>query len=311
MEKPTIRPLSERKNKVQIGDFARVLPPVAGFGEWFDSLPDILGAKDLKALVATWKEVKARGGFVGVALGAHVVKTGLSPLLIDLMRRGLIDHVATNGATAIHDYEFALQGASSEDVGENLPNGTFGFWRETFDGLNGLLGEGAKVGFGSAVGQAILDKDLPHKELSIFAEAQRLGVTITVHVAFGCDIVHLDPDLDAGLLGRATHVDFGKICESVCQLEQGLWVNIGSAVLMPEVFLKAVSYARNVGRLGQEFTTANLDMIRQYRAMTNVVGRPSSVGLNIVGQHEILLPLIHQALLVDSSPPHASKKETR
>ena len=301
MEKPTIRPLGERKNKVQIEDFARVLPPVPGFGDWFDSLPDILGARDLKTLVSTWTEVKARGGFVGVALGAHVIKTGLSPLLIDLMRRGLIDHVATNGATAIHDYEFALQGASSEDVAENLPDGSFGYWRETFDGLNGLLPEGAKIGFGAAVGKAILDKDLPHKDLSIFAEAQRLGVCTTVHVAFGCDIVHLDPDLDAGLLGQATHKDFQKICESVSKLERGLWVNIGSAVLMPEVFLKAVSYARNVGRLTEDFTTANLDMIRMYRAMTNVVDRPSRLGLNIVGQHEILLPLIHQALLAQAS----------
>lgn len=297
MEKPTIRPLAERKNKVQIGEFAKVLAPVPGFGDWFDSLPDILGARDLKALVSTWTEVKACGGFVGVALGAHVVKTGLSPLLIDLMRRGWIDHVATNGATAIHDYEFALQGASSEDVAANLPDGSFGYWRETFDGLNGLLREGAKVGFGSAVGKAILDGDLPHEEISLFAEAERLGIVATVHVAFGCDIVHLDPDLDGGLLGQATHKDFQKICESVARLEKGLWINIGSAVLMPEVFLKAVSYARNIGRLSDDFTTANLDMIRMYRAMTNVVDRPSRTGLNITGQHEILLPLIHQALL--------------
>jgi len=311
MEKPTIRPLAERKNKVHIGEFARVLPPVVGFGEWFDALPDILGARDLKTLVSTWKDVKARGGFVGIALGAHVIKTGLAPLLIDLMRRGLIDHVATNGATAIHDYEFALQGASSEDVAENLPNGSFGFWRETFDGLNGVLVEGARKGFGSAVGEAILAADLPHKDLSIFAEAKRLGVTATVHVAFGCDIVHLDPDLDAGLLGQATHKDFGKICESVCRLGGGLWVNIGSAVLMPEVFLKAVSYARNVGKLGQDFTTANLDMLRQYRAVTNVVQRPPSVGLEIIGQHEILLPLIHQALIAGSKASQATDKETR
>lgn len=298
---PRIRPIGERKNLVKLADFARVHPPLEGFGAWFADLPDILGSRQLKELVQAWKTAKAAGRMVGIAVGAHVIKVGLSPLLIDLMQRGFIGHFATNGATAIHDYEFALLGETSEDVLENLDDGSFGFWQETFDGINGLLPDAAKngQGFGEALGSAILKKDLPHKEYSIFAEAKRLGIPATIHVAFGCDIVHMDPNLDAAALGSVTHNDFKKLCESVACLDQGLWLNIGSAVLMPEVFLKALSLARNLGKLGDDFMTVNLDMIRQYRAMINVVERPSKRGIHLTGQHEILLPLIHQALISD------------
>lgn len=298
---PRIRPIGERKNLVKLSDFATVHPPVAGFKAWFEDLPDILGSRELKDLVHAWKTAKKEGRMVGVAVGAHVIKVGLSPLLIDLMKRGFIGHFATNGATGIHDYEFALQGETSEDVLENLGDGSFGFWQETFEGVNGLLPEAARKGqgFGEALGEAILSNDLPHKEHSIFAEASRLGIPATIHVAFGCDIVHMDPNLDAAALGTVTHNDFKKLCKSVAALDHGLWLNIGSAVLMPEVFLKAVSLARNLGKLGDEFMTANLDMIRQYRAMANVVERPSKRGIHLTGQHEILLPLIHQALISD------------
>ncbi|MFM1874199.1 MAG: hypothetical protein RL398_3621, partial [Planctomycetota bacterium] len=239
------------------------------------------------------------GREVGVSLGAHVLKVGLSPLLIDLMRRGLITHVATNGASAIHDWETAYQGATSEDVAQNLPDGSFGFWRETLDALNGAAARADQrgEGFGEAIGKTILEGNLPHRHLSVFSEAARLGIPATVHVAFGCDITHMDPALDGRALGGATQRDFWKFADTVGRLDHGVWLNVGSAVIMPEVFLKAVSIARNRGQLGADFLTCNFDMIQQYRAVTNVVQRPPKEGRSVIAMHEIALPLLHQALL--------------
>lgn len=303
MKQPKIRRLDARRNLVERKDFAEVAPPLEGFGTWFASLPDILGSKSLKELTARWRQAKAQGRMIGFAFGAHVLKVGLAPLVIDLMRRGFIGHLATNGASAIHDYEFALQGASSEDVAANLEDGSFGFWQETFTAMNDATKRAAAEGsgLGEAIGREILEQKLPHADVSVFAEACKLGIPATIHVAFGCDIVHMDPELDGAALGTATHADFRILCESVQKLDGGVWVNFGSAVLMPEVFLKAISLARNLGLLGQDFTTANVDMIPQYRAITNVVARPSRVGFNIIGHHEILLPLLHQALLAGDS----------
>lgn len=294
-----IRPLQERRNLVQKEDFAKVLPPVDGFLQWFDALPDIYGSKSLKHVVSEVVTARENGKEVGVQLGAHVLKVGLSPLVIDLMRRGLITHVATNGASAIHDWETAYQGATSEDVGENLPNGSFGFWRETLDALNGAAkrAHDEGIGFGAAVGKTILEQDLPYRHLSVFSEAERLGIPATVHVAFGCDITHMDPDLDGAALGAATQKDFWTFADTVGRLEQGVWLNVGSAVIMPEVFLKAVSIARNRGQLTDDFLTCNFDMLQQYRAVTNVVQRPPRQGRSILAMHEIVLPLLHQALI--------------
>lgn len=294
-----IRPLAERRNLVQKQDFARVLPPVAGFLEWFHALPEIYGSKALKQVVARIVAARQQGREVGVSLGAHVLKVGLSPLLIDLMRRGLITHVATNGASAIHDWETAYQGATSEDVATSLVDGSFGFWRETFDGLNGAARRAQQrgEGLGLAIGRSILEADLPYRHLSVFAEAVRLGIPATVHVAFGCDITHMDPDLDGAALGAATQRDFWIFADTVGRLDHGVWCNVGSAVIMPEVFLKAVSIARNRGQLGADFLTCNFDMIQQYRAVTNVVQRPPKEGKSVIAMHEIVLPLLHQALL--------------
>jgi hypothetical protein len=294
-----IRPLRERKNLVQKEDFAKVLPPVEGFLSWFRALPDIYGSKALKLVVARIVEARQHGREVGVSLGAHVLKVGLSPLLIDLMRRGLITHVATNGASAIHDWETAYQGATSEDVAQNLPDGSFGFWRETLDGLNGASKRAGDrgEGLGEAIGKVILEGDLPHRHLSVFAEAVRLGIPATVHVAFGCDITHMDPELDGAALGAATQRDFWRLADTIGRLDRGVWLNVGSAVIMPEVFLKAVSIARNRGQLGADFLTCNFDMIQQYRAVTNVVQRPPKEGKSVIAMHEIVLPLLHQAIL--------------
>lgn len=294
-----IRPLAERKNLVKKDDFAKVLPPVEGFLGWFEALPDIYGSKALKLVVDRIVTARRQGRQVGVSLGAHVLKVGLSPLLIDLMRRGFLTHVATNGASAIHDWETAFQGATSEDVAQNLPDGSFGFWRETLTALNGAAKRAADrgEGFGEAIGRQILDDDLPYRHLSVFAEAARLGIPATVHVAFGCDITHMDPDLDGAALGAATQRDFWSIADTVGKLDHGVWLNVGSAVIMPEVFLKAVSIARNRGQLGADFLTCNFDMIQQYRAVTNVVQRPPKEGKSVIAMHEIVLPLLHQAIL--------------
>ena len=294
-----VRPLATRKNLVDKRDFAKVLPPAPDFLQWFESLPDIYGSKALKRVVAAVVAARQQRRQVGVSLGAHVLKVGLSPLLIDLMRRGFVTHVATNGASAIHDWETAYQGATSEDVGPSLADGSFGFWRETFAALNGATARAAHrgEGLGEAIGRTILEQDLPYRHLSVFAEAVRLGIPATVHAAVGCDIVHMDPELDGAALGTATLRDFWIMADTVGRLERGVWLNVGSAVIMPEVFLKTVSIARNKGQLTDDFATCNFDMLSQYRALTNVVSRPPKEGLSVIAQHEIVLPLLHQALL--------------
>ncbi|MCR9248471.1 MAG: hypothetical protein NXI31_25875, partial [bacterium] len=217
-----VRPLAERRNLVTKEQFARVLPPVEGFLRWFEALPDIYGSRALKTVVSRIVDARAAGREVGVALGAHVLKVGLSPLLIDLMRRGLITHVATNGASAIHDWETAYQGETSEDVATNLPDGSFGFWQETFTGLNDAAKAAAASGegLGRALGRRILEDELPHRHLSVFAEAARLDLPATIHVAFGCDITHMDPELDGGALGQATQRDFWVLADTVGRLDQ-------------------------------------------------------------------------------------------
>ncbi|GAB4141920.1 MAG: hypothetical protein Fur0037_08910 [Planctomycetota bacterium] len=294
-----IRPLAERRNLVRKDQFAAVLPPVDGFLAWFESLPDIYGGRALKEVVAAVVGAREQGREVGLALGAHVLKVGLSPLLIDLMRRGFVTHVATNGAGAIHDWETAFQGETSEDVAANLADGSFGFWRETFGGFRSAVERAKKTGegLGQAVGRSILEASLPHRGLSVFAEAARLGIPATVHVAIGCDIVHMDPELDGAAMGAASTRDFWILADSVGRLERGVWLNVGSAVIMPEVFLKAVSIARNRGRLSDDFLTCNFDMLQPYRALTNVVQRPPRKGLSVLAMHEIVLPLLHQAIL--------------
>jgi hypothetical protein len=294
-----IRPLAARKNLVDKRDFAKVLPPSPDFLQWFESLPDIYGSKALKRVVAAVVAARQQDRQVGVSLGAHVLKVGLSPLLIDLMRRGFVTHVATNGASAIHDWETAYQGATSEDVAVGLQDGSFGFWRETFAGINDATRRAAErqEGLGLAIGRAILDAKLPYRHLSVFAEAARLSIPATVHSAIGCDIVHMDPQLDGRALGESSLRDFWILADTVGRLDCGVWLNVGSAVIMPEVFLKAVSIARNRGQLGHDFLTANFDMLQQYRALTNVVARPPKEGLSVLAMHEIVLPLLHQAIL--------------
>ena len=292
-------PLESRRSLVDLRDFCAVPEPLPGFEHFVDSLPDIYVGKHFKELVGRIVAAKLGGKPVAVALGAHVLKVGLAPLLIDLMRRGVIDHVAMNSAGAIHDFEIATAGKTSEDVAEQLPKGEFGFADETGKGLAeaAKLGAGAEAGFGRGLGRLLIARNAPHRDLAVSAEAVRLGLGVTVHACLGADIVHMHPSCDGADVGAASMLDFRHVCKFVHGLDGGVWMNVGCAVVLPEVFLKAVSVAINLGAKLDGMTTANLDMIRQYRAETNVVQRPPGRGISLIGQHELLLPLLRMALL--------------
>ncbi len=294
-------PLASRRSLVSIADFCTVPEPTPGFADFIDSLPDIYAGTEFKELVRRIVAARSNGRPVAVALGAHVLKVGLAPLLIDLMRRGVITHVAMNSAGAIHDFEIATAGRTSEDVAAQLPGGHFGFADETGRGIAEAAergaGGGAMAGFGRGLGELLIERAAPHRALSVAAEAVRLSVGVTVHACIGADIVHMHPACDGAALGVASLRDFQHVCRLVHGLDGGVWINVGCAVVLPEVFLKAVSVAINLGADLSKMTTANLDMIRQYRAETNVVQRPPGRGISIIGQHELLLPLLRMAVL--------------
>jgi hypothetical protein len=294
-------PLKSRKSKAQFEDFARSCPGDASVSTFVDSLPDILAAADFKAIVRALKDAKARGGGIVWGLGAHVVKTGLGPVLIGLMERGFVSAIATNGAAIIHDFEIALVGATSEDVDEALGPGTFGMADETGRLLNEAINRG--VGDGLGIGQAVvhfLDSKNPQfARSSILAAAARLQIPVTVHVAIGTDIIHMHPAASGAAIGEGTLRDFRYFVTNVARLERGVYLNCGSAVVLPEVFLKAVALARNRGIALAGLTTVNLDFVRMYRPQTNVVMRPTAGtgrGYSLVGHHEIMIPLLAAAL---------------
>lgn len=295
-------PLSRRESKVEEKLFAR--PPAAGMSvaEWIDGLPDILAARDLKAVAAAIAAARKAGRPVILGMGAHVIKVGLSPLIIDLMEKKLITGLALNGAGAVHDFELAFVGRTSEDVGPALDTGMFGMAAETGDFLNRAMARCGReeIGLGRAVGEAILAGELAHKDLSLFAAAARLGVPVTVHVAIGGDIIHMHPQADGAAIGRGSHRDFLIFAAMVSELEGGVYINLGSAVVLPEVFLKALSLARNLGNKVEHFTTVNMDFIQHYRPGVNVVDRPTRTGgrgYRLTGHHEIMFPLLMAAAL--------------
>ncbi len=296
-------PLAERDSLVTTKDFCSVPDPVPGFDAFVDALPDIYAGLHFKRLVDRVVAARKAGKPVAVAMGAHVLKVGLAPLIIDLMERGVITHVVLNSAGAIHDYEIATVGRTSEAVDTQLPKGEFGFADETGRAIARAAKrgahpeEGAEVGFGRALGRCLIDDQAPNLHLSVPAAAVRLGLGVTCHVSMGADIVHMHPACDGADLGAAALADFQHVCKTVSELDGGVWINVGCAVILPEIFLKAVSVAINLGHDLQNMTTANLDMIRQYRAETNVVRRPPGTGITLIGQHELLLPLFRMAVL--------------
>ena len=237
-----------------------------------------------------------------IAMGAHVIKVGLNPVLIDLMERGVITAIAMNGAGIIHDSELAIAGKTSEDVESALGDGAFGMAKETSDFLSHAIKQSQKknTGLGEAVGNSLLAENFPFIQSSLLATGARLGIPITVHVAIGTDIIHMHPDFDPAIAGLASHLDFRKFASVIAKLEKGVYINIGSAVVLPEVFLKAISLVRNMGYDLTDFTAVNMDFIKHYRPTTNVVNRPTSKGgrgINLIGHHEIMFPLIAAGLI--------------
>ncbi len=296
-------PLARRPRKVSLSDFGRPHRRGAGFALFLAGLPRLLGAESLRLLTAQIRRARARGKPILWGIGAHVLKVGLSPVLIDLMEKGFLTGLAMNGAGVVHDFELAVAGRTSEDVPAGLASGEFGMARETGEEINHAIVAGDRdgLGLGASVGRHLVGRRPKHVDISLLAAAWRRGLPATVHVAVGTDIVHLHPACDPAALGRATHLDFRLFAAEVAQLGGGgVYLNVGSAVLLPEVFLKALTLARNLGHEVRDFTTANLDFIQSYRPSTNVVDRPTrgvGRGYSLTGHHEILVPLLAAALV--------------
>jgi hypothetical protein len=301
-EKVKTYSLKSRKSKVDTQTFAKVLTEDGTISSLIKSLPDILAGKDFKAFIKKVKVAKDRNKPVIFALGAHVIKVGLNPLIIDLMKLGWIDAIALNGAGIIHDFEIAYVGQTSEDVAAQIKDGRFGMARETGELLNGAIARGSKksLGLGEAVGGMISSSNFPHKDLSLLACAYDLNIPVTVHVALGTDIIHCHPKIDGAAMGKTSLNDFFLFCSLVEKLEGGgVFINIGSAVVLPEVFLKAVSFVRNRGKALDKFSTAVFDFNLHYRPSENVVRRPlrnKKDGFYFIGHHEIMIPLLAASL---------------
>jgi hypothetical protein len=300
-----------RKSKTEIKSFAKLLRPTSGISDFLDSLPRHLKAEDLKSLVRSISTARRKGRPIILMLGAHPIKCGLSPVLVDLMEQGFVTLLSTNGAGAIHDLETAFWGKTSEEVAEGIEDGSFGMAKETAEIFNNISMSACQEnnGLGEAMGKGILKAKARFRKQSLLASAYRLNIPACVHVAFGTDIVHQHPSFDAASTGEATHTDFKILAQHVSRLNNGgVVLHFGSAVILPEVFLKALSVARNIkgvhpggrsrGRI-QNFTTANFDMIQHYRPNLNVVMRPtqrSGKGFSFTGHHEIMIPLLAWAL---------------
>lgn len=304
LSRVTTYPIAERSNKVSLQhDFAGDISAGMRVSALLDALPNQLGGESLNAVIKAVVKARQQGKPVVIALGGHVIKCGLQPVLKKLIQADIITAVAMNGSATIHDYEISLIGATSEDVGAELHCGTFGMAEETGRDINGALKAGVAdgIGYGEALGRFIVQNNNPHREFSLLATCHEKGIPATVHVAVGTDIIHQHPDCDGAILGQATFTDFRLFTSVVSTLGHGgVFINIGSAVIMPEVFLKALSIAQNMGFHVDGFTTANFDMTQHYRPLQNVVKRPTagdSRGLTITGHHEIMIPLLAAGIL--------------
>ncbi|MDI6734610.1 MAG: hypothetical protein QME42_00180 [bacterium] len=295
-------PIKDRTNLVKTENFAKLMPGGGTFNQFIDSLPDILIGTDLRNLINAICQAYRQKKPVIWAFGAHVVKCGLSPIIIELMKEGVITAIAINGAGMIHDFEIALIGETSEDVSPSLLDGSFGMATETGSFINGAIIDGAKqdMGIGQAVGKMIAYKKLKHREYSILSQGFELKIPVTVHVAIGTDIIHQHPNTCGEAIGKSGMIDFRIFANQVANLDGGVYLNIGSAVILPEVFLKALTIARNLGNKVEDFVTANFDMFPQYRPMTNVIKRPTikgGKGYSFIGHHEIMIPLLAFGIL--------------
>ena len=295
-------PLASRRSKVSHGAFAQPSRKGRSFREFYDSLPEILAAKELRAAADAMVHAHRAKKTVLWMFGAHVIKVGLTPVLIQLIRRKVITAIAMNGAGVIHDFELAFMGSTSEDVAAALADGSFGMAEETHSAINAAIRSGAKrgLGLGKSVGEMIVKKRLPYRNLSVLATCYELGVPATVHVAIGTDIIHQQSSADGAAIGKTSLADFRTLAGVVAQLSGGVAANFGSAVILPEVFLKAISIARNLGHSVKDFTACDFDMIRHYRPYENVLKRPTLLGgraIAITGHHELMIPLLSQAII--------------
>lgn len=295
-------PLASRESKVGHEQLGKPVERDASFRDFWNGLPDILAARDLRELVTRMREARTRKRALVWGLGAHVIKVGLSPVLIDLLKGGYLSALALNGAGIIHDFELAMVGQTSEEVADGLGEGKFGMAEETGSLLNEAIRAGVAggVGLGEAVGALLDGENPPYKEMSLLWNAYRLAIPVTVHVAVGTDIIHMHPQASGDAIGRTSLHDFKLFAAVVRGLNDGgVYLNVGSAVMLPEVFLKAVSVVRNLGHPLTDFSTANFDFIRHYRPRVNVVERPvtgTGKGFEFVGHHELMLPLLAAAL---------------
>lgn len=292
--------LIERPSKVDLSHQAKTWKPVSGFSGWLDSLPQVLAAQDLKELAGRIVKAYRADKRILLGMGGHVIKVGLSPLLIDLIERGIIGGLLVNGSCLVHDFELTLAGKTSEDVGQVLGEGAFGMSEQTGRMINEMINRGVAegLGLGQAVGQGLLK--LEHHQRSVLAAAARAGIPLCCCQALGTDIIHMHQAADGDLIGRGSLADFRLLSRLVADLSGGVYLNVGSAVLLPEVFLKAVSVARNLGHPVDDLTTAVMDFKVQYRPKVNVQQRPTSGkgrGYYLVGHHEIMFPLLYAAII--------------
>jgi hypothetical protein len=293
--------LRDRPCKVFRNDLGKTIAASATVADLIDALPHQLAGLNIRKvrdhLVRCFRENRT----VAIALGGHVIKTGCSPYLIDWVECGMVKSVSMNGSAAIHDFELACAGKTSEDVAAQLPDGQFGMARETADAfaIASQYGSRGDVGLGAALGRYIEETKCPHADISLVHACWRNNVPCTVHVALGTDIVHMHPHVSGASLGEASMIDFRKLCGVVANLAHGTWMNIGSAVIMPEVFLKAVSVVHNFGHDLDGMVTVNLDKESKYRTLMNVLSRPSNEGIEMVGPHEVQIPLLHAAVAAE------------
>ena len=302
LDKVKSYPLKNRPSKVKVDDFGDAWQPGDSMSRWLESLPKILAGNDFTEIVDRFVRAAASNKTIILAMGAHPIKVGLNPIIMDLLNRRILSSIAMNGAGIIHDAEVAMVGCTSEDVAGQIGTGKFGMAEETGRLLNAAISEGAKqgLGIGRSVGAMLIRENFPYNPYSLLARAFELDIPVTVHVAIGTDIIHFHPNVDGASIGKASHLDFRIFARLVSTLEEGVFINLGSAVVLPEVFLKALTLVRNLGYLARDFTTVNMDFIRHYRPMTNVVHRPTldgGKGYNLVGHHEIMFPMLAAALI--------------
>ena len=306
-------PLAKRYSKVKLGESARPWRPGGAMTDFLAGLPDILAAKTLREVTDAIVKARLAGKAVVVGMGAHPTKVGLNPVLVDLMERRVITALALTGAVIIHDFELAWLGRTSEEVDTEINTGRFGMAEETGRFLNEAITRGVRkgLGIGEALGTWVEERRLPNRKTSLLAASVRLGIPVTVHVAIGTDIIHMHPAMDGAAVGEGTLRDFRTFAAVVAGLEGGVYVNLGSAVIMPEVFVKALTLARNLGHTVNRITTVNMDFLPHYRPLTNVVRRPTQkggTGHMLIGHHEIMVPLLAAAVLERLRSPRQAKR---